>query len=669
MTSFLPIVAGEETVINPNPPVYETYSCAEQEATCGKDTDRYYELIAGYYKYWIPNFPSIEAINEEDYENKDGAYWQVRTVIGGEGFDDSDRNENVTLGPTMVVKPGETMAILMRNNVPADTPPVENQLLQVELDPDWWLAGLNASNPDGSNYGIQSGGFVFQGPTPTSMDQVSIPNEENIPHMYNHLNLHLHGMVIQPHLFFPQGTMEAEAEWVSAGPGECYCYQFYVPEDHPTGTYWYHTHRHGSSAMWTWAQTAGLIDVQGTFGEEVNAQGVSREIPFVVTDQYLKPSENPEDENTYVVNDFVDMQTDVTFTEGTQVIVNGANRPTYEMQPGETVWLRYLSGVVNILNEFQIEDEDGNVFPVYDAASDGINYKSPVLKDSFVNGGGMRQDIMLQFPEAGVYSVWTKNLLGVQFFGLGPADQLMATFNVTGEPVENPIDVPNMQFSLPEQHKTNIDASEITKSRIVTFDITGDTTVLPFPQFKVNGVPFELDRIMYDLELDGHSEEWILISTTNVAHPFHLHVLPFQVMAVFSGYNGTTNTQTVRTMEEIGPYPQWRDTVVVPPYGQVRIWIRFEPAPLVDLNGKSVFHCHMLAHEDTGMITAIRFNDPLTSPGGSNGTDGGGDTGTDDGNGGDGDNTGGDEQPSSAFRKHDHSQFAAFFTFLGVVSM
>ena len=235
------------------------------------------------------------------------------------------------------------------------------------------------------------------------------------------------------------------------------------------------------------------------------------------------------------------------------------------------------------------------------------------------------------------------------------------------------VDVPNMQFSLPEQHKTNIDASEITKSRVVTFDITGDTTVLPFPQFKVNGVPFKLDRIMYDLELDGHSEEWILISTTNVAHPFHLHVLPFQVMSVFSGYNGTTNTQTVRTMEEIGPYPQWRDTVIVPPYGQVRIWIRFEPAPLVDLNGKSVFHCHMLAHEDTGMITAIRFNDPLTNPGGSNSSDGGGDTsnddGSEDGNGGDGDNTGGDEQPSSAFRTRTSCPFAAFFTFLGIVSM
>jgi len=507
----------------------------------------------------------------------------------------------------LVVKPGETIAILMRNEVPADTPPIENQLESTELDLEAWLPELNASNPNARNYGIQSGGFTFQGPTPTSVDQVSIPNPENIPHKYNHLNLHLHGLVVQPHLFFPQGTMEADADWISAGPGECYCYQFYIPREHPTGTYWYHTHRHGSSAMWTWASTAGLIDVQGTFGEEVKQQGVTRELPFVVIDQYNAPSED--ENNTYVVQPFLYAQTDNHIAEGLQYMVNGMPQPTFEMRPGETVWLKYLSGAVNIVNSFHILREDGTPFPVYDAASDGINYASPVLKKAFINGGGMRQDIMLQFPEAGLYHVWTKDLVGVQFFGLGPADMRMATFNVTGDPVESPVDVANMKFSLPKTHTKDIDASEVTLSRVVTFDITGDTTIFPFPQFKINGEAFELDRIMYDLTLDGHAEEWILISTTNVIHPFHLHVLPFQVVSVFSGYNGTQNTDSIKIMEEIGPYPQWRDTVVVPPYGMVRIRIRFDGAPLVDLNGKSVFHCHMLAHEDTGMITAIRFAD------------------------------------------------------------
>jgi FtsP/CotA-like multicopper oxidase with cupredoxin domain len=252
---------------------------------------------------------------------------------------------------------------------------------------------------------------------------------------------------------------------------------------------------------------------------------------------------------------------------------------------------------VNIVCEFEIRRPDGSIYPVWDIASDGINYPKAVMKSKFVNGGGMRQDILLQFDEPGVYEVWTSGLEGVQFFGLGPADQLMATFNVTGDPIDTPVvDIGSMSFSVPDHVKTDIAAEEITHTRIVTFDIAGDTTTFPFPQFKINERAFELEKIQYDLLLDGHAEEWILISTTNAVHPFHLHVEPFQVRSVFSGYNGTVNTETVKIIENINPFPQWRDTVVIPPYGMVRIWIRFDAPLLVDLNGKSVFHCHMLAH-------------------------------------------------------------------------
>jgi hypothetical protein len=108
----------DETVINPNPPTYNTYSCAEQELTCGLETDRYYELVAGYNKYWIEGFPSVEAAEKKDFDDRSGAYWRIRSIDGGIGFDESERSVNVTLGPTLKVKPGETMAILMRNEVP-----------------------------------------------------------------------------------------------------------------------------------------------------------------------------------------------------------------------------------------------------------------------------------------------------------------------------------------------------------------------------------------------------------------------------------------------------------------------------------------------------------------------------------------------------------------------
>ena len=48
------------------------------------------------------------------------------------------------------------------------------------------------------------------------------------------------------------------------------------------------------------------------------------------------------------------------------------------------------------------------------------------------------------------------------------------------------------------------------------------------------------------------------------------------------------------------PVDRWRDTVLVPPHGMVKVWIRFDR-----FVGKTVAHCHFLAHEDTGMITNV----------------------------------------------------------------
>jgi hypothetical protein len=49
----------------------------------------------------------------------------------------------------------------------------------------------------------------------------------------------------------------------------------------------------------------------------------------------------------------------------------------------------------------------------------------------------------------------------------------------------------------------------------------------------------------------------------------------------------------------------WRDTVVVPPNGRTRIWVQYK-----NYTGKTVFHCHFLAHEDTGMMATLFIGPP-----------------------------------------------------------
>merc|ERR1711935_1188272 len=103
--------------------------------------------------------------------------------------------------------------------------------------------------------------------------------------------------------------------------------------------------------------------------------------------------------------------------------------------------------------------------------------------------------------------------------------------------------------------------------------------------------------------------EWTLVSTANVTHPFHIHVVPFLVK---STYTENTNPRYNLYTEAPSTVDTWRDTVIVPPYGTVKILLELSPVESTNLNGKSVFHCHFLAHEDTGMIAQIMFSDPTT---------------------------------------------------------
>jgi len=148
--------------------------------------------------------------------------------------------------------------------------------------------------------------------------------------------------------------------------------------------------------MWTWAQAAGLIEIEGTFKDELAKQNITEELPFVVSDPHFIYS-NVE-ENTYVVTPFLGGQNDIIARPEANYIVNGEFQPTFTMQPGETKWIRYLTATTENLNNFRIINKaTGAIVPVWDAASDGINYASPVQVDQFVFGGGQRQDVSFLF--------------------------------------------------------------------------------------------------------------------------------------------------------------------------------------------------------------------------------------------------------------------------------
>jgi FtsP/CotA-like multicopper oxidase with cupredoxin domain len=124
-------------------------------------------------------------------------------------------------GPLMVTQPGRTLRIKLTNRLPPDPP---------------------ASAPAGID--------------PT-----------NNPHAFNTTNLHLHGMQVIPHLFDPVGTLDPSAMLIAMTSGQSRTYEFKVPEDHPSGLYWYHPHYHGSAGVQVVNGMAGLILVKGPIDE------------------------------------------------------------------------------------------------------------------------------------------------------------------------------------------------------------------------------------------------------------------------------------------------------------------------------------------------------------------------------------------------------------------
>jgi FtsP/CotA-like multicopper oxidase with cupredoxin domain len=106
--------------------------------------------------------------------------------------------------------------------------------------------------------------------------------------------------------------------------------------------------------------------------------------------------------------------------------------------------------------------------------------------------------------------------------------------------------------------------------------------------FTFNGKAFDPNRVDTQVQLNT-VEDWELVNVDpdGMAHPFHLHVNPFQVIS----RDGKPE-----------PYRAWKDTVLVKGNETVRIRIPFR-----DFAGKAVYHCHILDHEDLGMMGIVEM--------------------------------------------------------------
>jgi FtsP/CotA-like multicopper oxidase with cupredoxin domain len=399
-------------------------------------------------------------------------------------------------------------------------------------------------------------------------------HDVNTPHGFNITNLHFHGLHVSP-------AGNSDNVMLAFEPGQQFYYEVKIPDDHPAGTYWYHGHKHGSVAIQLASGMAGALIIRGDI-DEVPAIKAAREKIFLF--QQIPYAINPQTK-VGEVEGYAFAPPGTWKTLGRRITINGEVEPTVEMRPGEVQRWRFIHGGTREgLRVRLVKRSMGAAdvtIPQHQIAMDGITTGRLDQVQETELHPGYRADVLVSATDAqgnplpkGVY--WL-----VDTSPDAPAHaKVLARVVVTGLAMKMKLPLP--KELAPLAPFKNVADQEITGTQECHFDIDVQSTP---PRFLINGKPFDPDDPPRRLTL-GKVEEWIVSSTEIAGHPFHIHVNPFQC--------------TLPDGRVV-----WKDTIFVPPGQEIRLRTRYER-----YIGTFVLHCHILPHEDLGMMQAVEIVPP-----------------------------------------------------------
>jgi FtsP/CotA-like multicopper oxidase with cupredoxin domain len=499
--------------------------------------------------------------------------------------------------------------------------------------------------------------------------QVPSPSDHHGQFNFNITNLHTHGLHTSP-----KGI--GDNVLLTIAPGESQYYEIHIHEKHPTGTFWYHAHLHGSTAVQVSSGMAGALIIEGR-DENSDAKGG---LDFV-------PETRQAEEKLFVLQQIKygihgQIETFDPFN-GVQlerlITVNGQLIPTLEMRPGEVHRWRFIHA--GVLNVFKLALQGHEL---HEIATDGIALGRMVSwlgtgvaeKAPITLAPGNRVDVLVKASKPGIYYLVNGKAPPIA------ADQAPAV--MAGEPAE--ISLENMRTAYAIATVGRSKAAELTAhlssaarteiqnviesdaglndkvaqilqqlpgnpgiiiARLIVKDEAPVDMKLPTAKDLQDRVPSELGHIadheltgtpqevalqvdgrrcktdgdcseICDAKYDptcgtrfmigyhvfmpdrarqlklGQAAEWTLRGDINFAHPFHMHVNPFNLTRQ-EPRNGAMVTDWV-----------WKDVILLdqdpakPTVARAR-YTRF--------TGKFVLHCHLLDHEDKGMMELVEIVD------------------------------------------------------------
>ncbi|MGX5714898.1 multicopper oxidase family protein [Arthrobacter sp. MAHUQ-56] len=378
-------------------------------------------------------------------------------------------------------------------------------------------------------------------------------------------NLHVHGLHVSP-----EGN--GDNVFIAVGPGSTFDYEYRLPEDHPPGVYWYHPHHHGMVADQIFAGLFGAIIVEDRQPIEASTERV-----LVVSDTAVDGLGNISPASA---------MDRMAGREGDLLLVNGQSSPRFSARPGQRERWRIVNACVARYLRLRLDGQQLQLLGM-----DSGRFQEPRQVEELVLTPGNRADLLVTTAAGdSVLRAFRYNrgsmggMMGQGPFGppSGPTEQAdgvaLALFRVSGDAATPP-------GALPAQAAPrDLRLATVAAHRQINLAAGMGMGGAGMMRFTINGREFDPARTDTTAAA-GTVEEWTLTNSSTMDHPFHLHVWPMQVIQD----NGADLS-----------LPDWRDVVNVPANGRVTVRVAF-----ADFRGRSAYHCHILDHEDLGMMGAI----------------------------------------------------------------
>ena len=381
-------------------------------------------------------------------------------------------------------------------------------------------------------------------------------------------NLHYHGLHISP---------EVDNVFREVVSGASYTYEFQIPNNHPAVTAWYHPHYHLKVAPQVFNGLAGPLIVRGELDEIPEIQQAQEEVLVL---QDFEPN-FPEDEALSTL-------AKRWGREGSMQLVNGQQNPVIDLPQNGSLRLRLINASASRIYQLKLPEH-----PWFLIATDRGAIAEPTEIETLTLSPGERAELLIQGQrEPGDYELlslpYDRGLsemiqaMGDQaerMTGVVPSAQItLATLRYAEGNRTTPLPLPKALIPVnPLPNPSNTREFVLNHGIDSTAGSTG---------FIINGQSFVMDRVNTQVRLN-EVEDWHIINKASIDHPFHLHTNRFQIIE----RNGKPE-----------PLMTWKDTVSVRGYESVKIRVKFE-----DYTGRTVYHCHILDHEDRGMMGIVEI--------------------------------------------------------------